>query len=100
MLQVDQSRFWRFCVLRGVLGFGAQGVQGVQEKGLGVLGLGDFDLDSLWGDPNGEKYVVEGFIVLKEFLRDEALVDVDGGFVEVDEGHEEFHDFFDIEPVA
>jgi hypothetical protein len=28
------------------------------------------------------------------------LVDVDGGFVEVDEGHEEFHDFFDIEPIA
>jgi hypothetical protein len=32
------------------------------------LGLGGFDLDSLGGDPNGEKNVVEGFIVLKEFF--------------------------------
>jgi hypothetical protein len=50
------------------LRFGIQGIQRVQEKGLGILGLGDFNLDSLGGDSDGKKYIVEGFIVLKEFF--------------------------------
>lgn len=42
--------------------------------------------------------VVKSF-VLEEFLGDESLVAVNGGFVQIDESHEEFHDFLYIEPV-
>ncbi len=92
MLQLDQSGFLGFACLREV--------GGVQKQRLGFLRFGDFDLDSLGGDFNGKEDAVKGLIVLEQFLRDESLVDVNSGLVEIDEGHEEFHDFLNIEPVA
>ncbi len=92
MLQIDQSGFRGFAGLRGV--------GGVQKQRLGFLGFGDFDLDSLGGDFDRKEDAVKGLIVFEQFLRDESLVDVNSGLVEIDECHEEFHDFLNIEPVA
>lgn len=58
-----------------------------------------FYFDSLSCNFDGEEYFIKGFIG-EEFFRDESLVDVDGGLVEVDESHEEFEYFFYVEPVA
>jgi hypothetical protein len=64
-----------------------------------VLRFGNLNLDALGGDLNGKKYLIKS-LILEELLRDESLVDVNGGFIQVDEGHEEFKDFFYIEPVT
>jgi hypothetical protein len=57
----------------------------------------DFDLD-FGVDFEDKEDMVKSF-VLEEFFRDESLVAVNGGFVQIDESHQEFHYFLYIQPV-
>lgn len=59
----------------------------------------NFNLDPLSTDFEHEEDLVEGF-VFKQLLRDQPLVDVNGGVVQVDEGHKELHDLFYVDPVV
>ncbi len=63
-----------------------------------IFRASNIDFNALPCDFDIEEDLVEG-VILEQFLRDQSLVDIDRGLVEVDKSHEEFHNFFDIEPI-